>query len=210
MEQHRSRIRATVILCQLLWTLADRLAKFSESQETLFLARQKSSTDCFIALCRIVEVEKWSKKWQTLTMRGTLFLDPLKTATYYYDRKDWYSTNFFLHPPNWTKLNLTFIEQKPKLSEQSLPHQWRFTRDWNISDWQKGKRKKVKVRATLPLLSLWNTSKLHCGKNNVWILQFAAPPLPPSPADTEAWRPPHLAQTHMILSRAPDVPSGLS
>ena len=39
-----------------------------------------------------------------------------------------YSTIFFLYPPNWTKLNLTFIEQKPKLSEQSLPHQWRFTR----------------------------------------------------------------------------------
>ena len=31
--------------------------------------------------CRIVEVEKWSKKWQTFTMQGTLFLDPLKTAT---------------------------------------------------------------------------------------------------------------------------------
>ena len=31
--------------------------------------------------CRIVEVEKWSKKWQTLTMQGTLFLDALKTAT---------------------------------------------------------------------------------------------------------------------------------
>ena len=29
---------------------SSRLAKFSESQETLFLARQKTSTDCFIAL----------------------------------------------------------------------------------------------------------------------------------------------------------------
>ena len=86
--QHRSQIRTTVILCQLLWTLADRLAKFSERQETLFLARQKTPTDCFIALCRIIKIEKRSRKQQTLTMQGTLFLDPLKTATYYYDRKD--------------------------------------------------------------------------------------------------------------------------
>ena len=39
----------------------------------------------------------------------------------------WYSTIFFPYPPNWTKFNLTFIWTKPKLSEQSLPHQWRFT-----------------------------------------------------------------------------------
>ena len=49
----------------------------------------------------------------------------------------WSPTIFFPYPPYWTKLNLTFIEQKPKLSEQSLPHQWRFTRDWNIINWQK-------------------------------------------------------------------------
>ena len=30
-----------------------------------------------------------------------------------------------------------YLNIKPKLSEQLLPHQWRFTRDWNIKDWHK-------------------------------------------------------------------------
>ena len=36
------------------------------------------------------------------------------------------------------------FEHKPKLSEQSLPHQWRFLGDWNIKAGKKGKSKKVK------------------------------------------------------------------
>ena len=49
----------------------------------------------------------------------------------------WYSTKFFPNPPNWTKLNLTFIWTKTKLSEQTLPHKWCFKTDWNIAKWQK-------------------------------------------------------------------------
>ena len=49
----------------------------------------------------------------------------------------WYSTKFFPYPPNWTKLNLTFIWTKKKLSEQTLPHNWCFKIDWNIAKWQK-------------------------------------------------------------------------
>ena len=40
-----------------------------------------------------------------------------------------------------TKLNKAefdiYFEHEPKLSEQSLPHQWCFKIDWNIAKWQK-------------------------------------------------------------------------
>ena len=53
------------------------------------------------------------------------------------------------------------------------------------------------------------------GENNFWILQFLfppafAPPLPPSTSNTEASWPPHFAQRSIILTKAPELPSGLS
>ena len=71
-------------------------------------------------------------------------------------------------------------------------------------DWTKVKRKKrkVKVETRLPPLSLFSskhTKVTTMEKNNFWILQLlfppaSAPPLPPSPSNTEAWWPPHLTQ----------------
>ena len=43
-----------------------------------------------------------------------------------------YTTVFLLYPPISANLDFDiYFKQRPKLSEQSLPHQWRFIYNWN-------------------------------------------------------------------------------
>ena len=62
--------------------------------------------------------------------------------------------------PRWI-WHLFFIFQSFRSNHSLISHQWHLTRDWKIKNWQKSKRKKMRVAALQPPLSLWNTGKFH-------------------------------------------------
>ena len=73
---------------------------------------------------------------------------------------------------------------------------------------KKVKERKWEWRHYSPHFHFETQESFTSGKNNVSILQLfvlpaSAPPLTLNPANTEAWRPPHLAQRPMILARSP-------
>ena len=108
-----------------------------------------------------------------------------------------------IHHPTW-ELNLMFdvyyrktkafraIAPSSVVFQKWLEHFFLLDKSWR-------KRKKWKWRLDCPHFHFEAHKSYYNGKNNFWILQLlfppaSAPPLPPSPSNTEAWWPPHLTQ----------------
>ena len=112
----------------------------------------------------------------------------------------WYSTRFFFYPPNWTKLDLTFIlnNYQSFRSNRSLISGVLLTTG-TIQDYKRSKTQKVKV-ATFTQKWKWplsprNTWRIYYEIFFNWILQFSSPLAPPPlllPCPkcllTEAWK----------------------
>ena len=110
------------------------------------------------------------------------------------------------YPPSYSRVEFDFDVycRITKAFRAIAPSSVVFQKWLEHLDWTKVKRKKrkVKVETRLPPLSLFSskhTKVTTMEKNNFWILQLlfppaSAPPLPPSPSNTEAWWPPHLTQ----------------